>query len=74
MISANNKTAPVVAAFEPDDATAREYELADGQTLCVECSDAGLIGGHDFRLANGAVIRFERRIVQVIPSYWEARA
>lgn len=79
-----DKTAPVVAAFNPDDATVREYDLADGRTLCIECSDAGLIGGHDFRLASVAVLRFERRIGLIIPglspvderlpSWWELDA
>lgn len=67
MTELNKKIAPVVTVFEPDDATVREYELADGRTLCIECSDAGLIGGHDFRLATGAVLRFERRIAMALP-------
>jgi len=63
-----NQACPVDQAFVPDDAQLREFKLADGRLLCMECSEAGLLGGHDFRLASGTVLRFERRIFKTIPA------
>lgn len=57
------------ANYSVPDASIQNYRLANGYTLRVECSPAGLIGARDFLLADGAVLRFERRIVQTIPPY-----
>jgi len=53
--------------MEPEDAEVMEVELADGRTLCIACSPAGLMEAYDFNLASGAVLRFEKRIFQTIP-------
>lgn len=45
----------------------KSFKLASGFTLEVECDETGLMDGRDFLLASGAVIRFEKRIVQVLP-------
>jgi len=53
--------------FGPDDATVREFELSDRCALRIECSAAGLVSGQDFRLASGAVLRLEERLVTIVP-------
>ena len=64
------------------DAEVYNFKLQNGFTMAVECSPAGLIGGRNFLLDSGAVLRFERRVFETqpglssiddrIPRWWDA--
>ena len=54
--------------FFAADRIERTFRLASGASMRLHCAPDGLVGGRDFDLADGSVVRIERRVTVVSPS------